>query len=69
MTYEEFIEAVEQLHREEPRWRWGQCLFNKLMNLRPDLSERLRGTNLDPFYFGKDHPVTIKAVGWIKEKW
>lgn len=49
MTLNEFINLV--LARVE--WtgeRYGQAFFNVLAEYRPDLSEVIRGTELDPFH-------------------
>lgn len=32
------------------RQRYGQIAFNMLAHIRPDLSERVRGSDMDPFY-------------------
>lgn len=31
-------------------WRIGQAMFNGLLQVRPDLAEKVRGTDKDPFY-------------------
>lgn len=38
-----------ELHMR-PELRQGQCLFNTLHRLHPDLSEQIRGTDNDCFY-------------------
>jgi len=30
--------------------RYGQAMFNHLVEVRPDLSDGVRGTSMDPFY-------------------
>lgn len=30
--------------------RWGQAMFNHLSEIRPDLAEKIQGTDKDPFY-------------------
>lgn len=35
------------------RQRWGQYMFNSLVEVRPDISEQIRGTDADPFYQDK----------------
>jgi hypothetical protein len=40
--------------RAYPHWRYGQALFNSLMDLRPEWAEEIRGTDKDPFYAGSD---------------
>ncbi len=50
MTLEEFYAAVNKAQHEHPTWRYGQVVFNTLYDHRPDLSEQVRATALDPFY-------------------
>lgn len=50
MTYELYIDACNIALRENPQWRSGQAHFNVLSMFRPDISEPLRGSTLDPFY-------------------
>lgn len=52
----EYIMAVYEARRLYPEWRYGQVLFNTLFKLYPDLSEQIRGTQYDPFYYNKFHP-------------
>lgn len=37
------------LRRPNPEIRRGQAAFNRLAELRPDIAERIRGTEADPF--------------------
>ena len=32
------------------KWRWGQACFNLLLEVRPNLAEEIRGSNMDVFY-------------------
>jgi hypothetical protein len=43
---------LEQHAKSSPagRWREGQCMFNHLKAIKPELAESIRGTNCDPFY-------------------
>lgn len=51
LTFEDYLHAaVTTTLREHPEYRYGQALFNTLHVLRPDISERLRGSAVDPFY-------------------
>lgn len=64
-TYDEFLLKVTQritTHRSE---RYGQAWFNVLAAERPDLSERIRGGSLDPFYTG----VTRQLTEYVLERW
>ena len=33
-----------------PEWRKGQAYFNYLYQLYPDVADKIRGTEFDPFY-------------------
>lgn len=63
---EHFIERTVQIHLENPDQRFGQVLFNHLAVLRPDISEALRGSLIDPF-----HRDAVKQETWdfITDKW
>lgn len=51
MTFEEYVTEVSHAYRNpELGWRHGQAAFNILARHRPDISERIRTTRLDPFY-------------------
>lgn len=45
-----------------PEWRWGQTLFNVLRDVRPELAEHVRGTELDPFYRDSVAPKFLVEV-------
>lgn len=50
-----------------PAWyRRGQHAFNLLCEKRPDLSEQIRATNLDPFH--KD-TIPDNFVQWVTDHW
>lgn len=67
MTYEEFLRLAIERFTEHPRWRWGQTLFNVLAECRPDLSEQVRSTDLDPFYMTATE--VPKFSEWLKAHW
>ena len=50
-SYNEFLEAVDKAfqHPSASKYRYGQLYFNMLDKYRPDLTEKIRGTALDPF--------------------
>ena len=63
MTEAQFWAQVVRYATDQPAQRFGQnsgsgekrrrrwhAAFNVLAMVRPDLSERIRGTDLDPFY-------------------
>ena len=50
MTLNEFIAEVVKTTYAHPDWRLGQSVFNRLLELEPDMAEEIRGTKFDPFY-------------------
>lgn len=58
MTFAEFlVRAVRDHPREQ---RVGQWYFNLLAEARPDLAERVRGTDLDPFHRDDRLPAFLR---------
>lgn len=43
-----YFDAICRANREAERY--GQSMFNHLCKVRPDLAEKVRGTDMDPFY-------------------
>jgi len=70
VSFDDFIAALNSWFMRQPsgELRYGQALFNALATYRPDISEKLRGTRLDPFY--REMPE-IKTETWdrIAELW
>lgn len=64
MTFAEFRKAVGLYTPKD--WRLGQSAFNGLCQARPDLSERIRGTDLDPFH--RDSKLLAFWV-WVEANW
>jgi hypothetical protein len=69
--FDKFYMHACELQIQFSRWRWGQCLFNALLELHPDLAEEIRGSEhgLDPYYFNcwessKINPFLL----WAREK-
>jgi hypothetical protein len=50
-TFEDFVSAVVHYYNVNAPadWRVGQCAFNLLVKVRPDIAELLRGSDFDPF--------------------
>jgi len=67
MTFNEYLDSVEAALLAHPAWRQGQTYFNVLASERPDLSEQVRGTVLDPFYKAGDGLVPF--LEWVSAKW
>lgn len=62
MEYAEYLAAVNEALIANPDWRRGQAFFNVLHRVRPDLSERIRGTVIDPFYGDSVIPEFLASV-------
>lgn len=41
--------TLANMSRNHPNWRAGQRAFNALYKVSPDLANRIRGTEYDPF--------------------
>lgn len=52
LTFSEYV-AASTLFWQETSQRMGQAYFNTLVVLRPDIAERIRGTENDAFYDDK----------------
>jgi hypothetical protein len=50
VTFQQYLTEVSVMLARHPEYRYGQACFNTLHNVRPDISERLRSTSVDPFY-------------------
>jgi hypothetical protein len=46
---DEYLKEVRHC-QEHSGWRVGQCAFNVLVAMHPEVAEQVRGTSLDPFY-------------------
>lgn len=66
MTFHDFVRVVGDTFWRKERWRRGQTYFNVLAEERPDLSERIRGSALDPFY---DDSRLDSFLPWVAEHW
>ncbi len=47
---EEYMRRVSDALIQNKEWRAGQAYFNVLFEMRPDWTEKIRGTEYDPFY-------------------
>lgn len=66
MTFEDYRANVETACQLNPRWRLGQVAFNVLWEVRPDLSEQVRATPLDPFH---NRATLQEFYEWVKRHW
>jgi len=52
--------------------RYGQALFNQLVEVRPDLSEQIRGTDADPFYLkgpSDNYAKWDRFIRFVEKNW
>jgi hypothetical protein len=66
MQFHEYLGEVVQALNKFESWRVGQTYFNVLYRVRPDLSEAIRGTHLDPFHNDDEVP---KFLAWASANW
>lgn len=64
MTFAAFLQALGV--RCPDGQRRGQFIFNALNDVRPDLVDAIRGTELDPFH---DDDRIRATIAHISEKW
>jgi hypothetical protein len=64
-----FLETVYKYRKEYPNWRYGQVLFNALYEVDPDLANEIRGTEIDPFYYGIDEVTFTPFFEKIANNW
>lgn len=67
MTFDEFVSEWAMKSARQTLQRDGQFAFNLLCDVRPDLSEQIRGgTDLDPFYRDENLPAFWE---WLRNNW
>lgn len=75
MLLHEYWVQVWKTYKANPDWRYGETAFNVLHDVRPDLSEQIRGdtdyeTGRDPFYIQTTGcPNWTNFVAFLKENW
>lgn len=72
LTYDDYLEAVIIGAVQYKNWRVGQTAFNILAQMRPDLAERIRATDADPFYsdhLPNGHDKIAVFLAHVRENW
>ena len=67
-TFADYKIAIRQAQQEHPQWRLGQAAFNVLYEMRPDLSEHVRATTLDPFH-RRTNEECAEFFNWVEMIW
>ena len=63
--FNELTVKANEFYREHRDWRLGQCYFNALLEIDPDLAERVRGTECDPFNSTKENKRLEHFLCWL----
>lgn len=69
MSYDEFTERLNRLWENEIiqiSQRFGQLFFNLLNEVRPDIADKIRATDLDPFFSDE---VQLETIEEVKNSW
>jgi hypothetical protein len=63
-----YFDSIIRARRNQERY--GQAMFNHLCEVRPGLSEMVRGTNMDPFYCSSPMDAQFdRFVAFIEQNW
>ncbi len=64
-----YFDSMARAHRLLHE-RYGQAMFNHLQSVRPDLAERVRGTDKDPFSCkSPTDPRFDRFIDFIESEW
>lgn len=70
MSFMQYINTTSNAFHANKDWRIGQAYFNTLVEARPDLAEKVRGTNLDPFYADNAMDACfVRFIYFVAENW
>jgi len=61
----DYERAVAQNLLDFPNWRYGQTLFNTLFETKPDLAEKIIGTEIDPFHMLNNERGISDFWAWL----
>ena len=64
--FERYLLTCAATKTAHPEWRWGQTLFNVLHDVRPDLANGVRGSDIDPFH--RDS-VASRFLQEVEDRW
>lgn len=71
VTYEMFMDNHKRWYEGREfvtsNMRTGQILYNALSFFRKDLADKLRGSELDPYY--KEHGKLGDTLVWLRANW
>lgn len=62
--------SLTRIAAAQNNWRIGQALFNTLVDVRADISEKLRASKQDPFYSDSALDARYQAaIKYIEAHW
>jgi hypothetical protein len=67
MDYIDFVlESTRYYNSNRADYRFGQAVYNKLNEIRPDIANKIIGTQLDPYY-----KTSVETNVWefIRKNW
>ena len=50
MTKQEFYTKMASIKKTNPHLRWGQIAFNLMYEINPEVANKYRGSDIDPFH-------------------
>jgi hypothetical protein len=63
MKFEQFVQQADIFYNDnQPHMRYGQSVMNMLYQSRPDLYEKIKGTDFDCFYDDSTVPLTLNNL-------
>lgn len=65
MNLNEFLVVSMKQKHQYPEWRVGQTYFNVLRDMAPELAERVREENCNPFYVDAHCQAFLE---WLSEQ-
>jgi hypothetical protein len=70
VSLHDFYKRVISYHIKNPHIRYGQAAYNHLKAMRPELADKINGTNCDPFPCGgSGNPQFERFVEFIESNW
>jgi hypothetical protein len=65
---DKFLNLVDTFRLQNPQWRYGQSLFNTLDLRYPSIADKVRGTDIDPYYASDDSQVITKFFEYVSKE-
>ena len=66
MTFEEFLDKIDQTYYDNDEMRYGQSLMNVLWNIWPEKYKEITESDLDCFY---DDGTMRLTIDYLRKEW